>query len=163
MIEERVPLTDEEAPQWNKQLRGKRRGMLLVLLLLPIATGGVLYLLQQQEQITDPVLYGLVGGATVLCLLGVLLFLRFSKKLEMDIASQEKIVTIGILVRFMEDPKTRQQSITLDYDGGWITLSIQQLRRLVPNVIQTQRLMMHDRFLLEFTPYGNHLMRATRL
>jgi hypothetical protein len=172
MTEQHVPITEEEFIRRNKLLRWKKRGIRLALFILMIADSAVIYLLQQYEKVDGENLYIVAGIMTLILLGGLLLYRRFARLINLDMQSHEKIVTIGVVVRtnFIGnriyptrlDRPGNQKYLTLDVNGRWITLSGIQIKRLLPEVWQLNHVALRDRFIMEYTPYGRHLMRLEK-
>jgi hypothetical protein len=173
MAEQIIPMTAEEQDHRNKLLRGKRRAIRLASILLVVTCCAVIYRLQVYEHLSGNALYIVTGIMTLILLSAALMYRRFARLIAMDMQSSEKIVTTGVVIRtnFIGNNvyqtrvygRDNQKYLTLDVDGRWITLSGTQLKRLLPEVWQANRIALRDAFLLEFTPFGRHLMHAERL
>jgi hypothetical protein len=172
MTEQLVPMTEEEQIHRNKLLRGKRRGIRLILLLLAPIICAIIYLLQTNEDLSGTPLYVVTGVMTLILLGAILMYHRFARLINLDMQSHEKIVTTGVVVRanFYGNNvyATRvygsngQKYLTINVDGRWITLSGIQLKRLLPEVWQANRIPLGETFIVEITPFGRHLMRLDR-
>jgi hypothetical protein len=173
MTEQRVPITPEEQTRRNKLLRGKKRAMQLVLFLVMPIICAILYLLQKNEHLENQTLYIVTGVLTLLLLCAFLIYRRFARLIDLDMQSDEKIVAIGIVVRanFIGNNvyatraygNSGKKYVTLDVNGRWITLSGIQLKRLLPEVWQANRVYLREQFMVELTPYGRHIMHLERL
>lgn len=162
MAEHRIPLTEARLKERRMLLRRKRFGMRAGWIAL-FPAGTLLIYLAQREQPSTATMLVACAGMTVLFLAATLLYRRFSARLEQDLHSAEAVMETAIIRRIVQYSHQRGVDILFETESGPLTLSMIQLRRLVPDQLHLERLLPGMVFELEYTPCGRHLMRVARV
>jgi uncharacterized membrane protein YecN with MAPEG domain len=165
MDDVRITISEEEKIERNRQLRKKKVGMMAAFVVLAVMMSAVIYMLQYGEQASESTLWKVVGFLTLVLFASALMLLRFTRKLTLDMQSDEKIVEIGRIARAPDrySNASAMSQITLDIQGRLLVLSRQQFKRALTEAYDMNRIYLYDQFQLEFTPYGRHLTRIIRL
>lgn len=160
---EYTAMTDEERAHKDAVLHVKRQGMSVSLGLLALAMCGILYMLQFSENMEEAMIWNSIVILTLVFLCGVGFYWQFINKLLMDLESNNKITEIGVVTRGNLVNPAQPRFIAINVNGREVILTHWQLKSLLANVMQMNRIFMHDKIRLDYTPYGRHLVRVERL
>ena len=158
-----VPLTSEEQIARDEILRGKKRGVYLAFGLLVALSGVPLWVLQVVEQAAMETLVYTTLAMLALIALGAWCLRRFTRKIDLDLQSAEKIVTSGRIIRGWQVNARRDTMLTVEIDGKWLHLSAVTIKRLMDNVVQMNHLVPGDLLRVEMTPHGHILTKMEKI
>lgn len=162
-LETLIELDGDELAYRNKLLHSKKRGVLVAVMMLVLATIFPLWFLQMQEHVSLAFLLGVAGIITALIGLAVVCYVVFTRQIRRDLQSNQALLVSGYVVRGWQVNQRRDPVLQLNIGNHLVELPIQVMRRHVENVTTLDQLAPGSELMVEMTPHSRVIIRIVRL